>query len=302
MLWVALCLTALSVTSCQDVVDYDYGPYDFSAPTAAFILPPELEEISGLTVLDSTSIGAVQDERGDLFVIDVDSARITHVHDFGKRGDYEAIERVGDRVYVLRSDGRLYVIADWSSEKDEAVELETGLHGSCDAEGLATDDGERLLIVCKESAGEGRRKMRAVFAYDPANRVLALDPVYTIEEAPDDEDAPDDKAGTEDEAGTDEGTEARSAARLGLASVRGFKPAALAVHPRTGRIYVVSSVRKVIVVLEPGGAIHDVWPLPGSFFRQPEGLAFFPDGTLFIANEAAGAQPTLFRFAYTPTP
>ncbi len=264
-------------------------PYAFDAPDAAYALPSVLNEISGLTALDDRHLGAVQDEEGDLYVIDVDSARIVAVHNFGKDGDYEGVERVGDRVYVLRSDGRLFEIADWHTEKADADGFETGLHNRCDAEGLAAD-GDRLLIACKESAGRGRKGMRAIFAFDLETRTLQLEPAYAVHA---------DSFGVRGRSGADEAV--RELVRP-LADINGFKPAALAVHPLTGQLYIVSSVRKLVVVLERDGTLSAIWPLPDGLFRQPEGLAFLPDGTLFVSNEASGSNPTLLRFAYHPAP
>lgn len=273
----------------QPAVPLVAAPYAFDAPTAAFILPSVLGEVSGLAVLDERHLGAVQDEDGDLYVIDVDSARIVSVHDFGKKGDYEGIERLGDRVYVLRSDGRLFEIADWHVDEADADGFDSGLHGRCDAEGLAAQ-GTQLLIACKESAGKGRQGERAIFAFDPTARILQAQPAYTVHA---------DSFGVRGESAVDE--RVRELVRP-LADINAFKPAALAVHPMTEQLYIVSSVRKLIVVLETDGTLSAVWPLPEHLFRQPEGLAFLADGTLFIANEASGGDPTLLRFSYRPAP
>lgn len=266
------------------------APYDFDTPVAQFELPGRLDEISGLTVLDDTHLGAIQDEKGHLYVIDVETGGITHEHDFGKHGDYEGVERVGERVVVLRSDGQLAVIEDWRTEKAKAPTLDPGLHGSCDAEGLGYDvEGARLLIACKESPGQGRRGARAIYAFYLATNTLDPAPAYVI--AADSLSAP----------GGERSVDASVRALVRpFVDINAFKPSALAIHPVTGELYVLSSVRKVLVVLDRAGTINAVWPLSEDLFPQPEGLAFFPDGTLFIASEARGGSARLARFSYTP--
>jgi hypothetical protein len=37
--------------------------------------------------------------------------------------------------------------------------------------------------------------------------------------------------------------------------------------------------------------------LPAALYPQPEGIAFLPDGTLFISNEGPSGAATLLRFA-----
>ena len=264
------------------------APYRFDAPTAQFDLPGRLDEISGLTALGDGLLGAVQDEDGVLYVIDAATGEVEHEHDFGKGGDYEGVERVGDRVVVLRSDGELSVIEDWQRDKARAPTHDPGLHGSCDAEGLVYDaDGARLLIACKESPGGGLRGVRGVYAFDLATNTLDPTPAFVI--------AADSLAASDGQRAVD--VVVRTLVRP-LVDINAFKPSALGVHPTTGEIYVLSSVRKTIVVLDRAGAVMAVWPLPERLLPQPEALAFFPDGTLFLASEADGGQAHLLRYAY----
>ena len=78
------------------------GPYRFDQPVARFEMPDALREISALTVLPDGQLGAVQDEDGDLYVLSAETGRIEAVIPFGPPGDYEGIEFVGDRLFVLR--------------------------------------------------------------------------------------------------------------------------------------------------------------------------------------------------------
>jgi len=53
-----------------------------------------------------------------------------------------------------------------------------------------------------------------------------------------------------------------------------------------------------LAVLDRDGRIDGYALLSPTLFRQPEGMTFLPDGTLIIANEAAGAKATLLRFRW----
>ena len=241
-------------------------PYALDAPDATVELPAELEEISGLTRLPSGRLGAVQDEDGILYEIDASSGLITGRQTFRKGGDYEGVEWVGDSVWILESDGTLYdVHRGPDGVSAETVTHETRLRGRNDTEGLAWD-GERLLIACKESPGRGLDDVRAIWAYDPVTDSLSAAPVALLD-------------------------------RTRVDGQASFKPSALAVHPQTRELYVLSSVRKALAVLGPDGALRAVVPLPPALYRQPEGIVFAEDGTLYISNEAAGARATLLRFA-----
>jgi uncharacterized protein YjiK len=250
-------------------------PYRLDAPDTAFVLPPALREVSGLTAFADGRLGAVQDEDGVLYVLDAATGAVASEHRFHGAGDFEGVEAVGEAVWVLRSNGTLYEIAGGTGA---VTEHETALDGDCDAEGLAYEAaGNRLLIACKEDAGSELPGVRAIYAFDLRENRLSERPVALLDRRRLDGDAP-------------------------------FKPSALAVHPRTGQVYVLSSVRKALAVLGSDGRIAAALALPEARYPQPEGLAFLPDGTLFIANEGAAGLPrtrsggaaTLLRFSEVP--
>lgn len=247
------------------------APYDFNQPAALRYLPDDLEEISGLTLIDDRTLAAIQDEDGEVFFIDWETGDVSDSPKFEGDDDYEGIERVGDRLYVLRSDGTLFEIEGWRGDDLEVDRHKTDLDEDQDTEGLAYDAlANRLLIACKEDPGKRLKDVRAIYAFDLAEQELRDEAVFAIPLA---------AFGSEGEA---------------------FKPSALAVHPGTGQIYVVSSVHKVIVVLERDGTMAAVWPLPEGLLPQPEGLAFRSNGDLFIASEGQGARGRIALYTYRP--
>lgn len=267
------------------------APYVFDQPDALFRLPDTLTEISGITVLDAQTLGAIQDEKGKLYLLDLNTGEIKDDPRFEKDGDYEDLTRVGNRLFILRSDGRLIEIEDWTADDFETNTHKTKLSKKYDTEGLMYDEANnRLLIACKEYAGKNLKDKKAIYAFDLATEELTDEPVFTI-----------DIASVSDEAGPDSGPNAFIRDLLGDAlDLSGFKPSALAIHPATNDVYVLSSVLKVIAVLQSDGDLRAVWPLPDRLFRQPEGMAFLPNGDLFIASEGDGRDAVLMRFSYHP--
>lgn len=240
-------------------------PYALAAPDATIELPDELREISDLAILADGAIVAVQDEAGILYTLDPATGAVRTRTTFKERGDFEGVERVGEDVWALASNGDLYRIRRGAAEV-EAERIETGLAGRNDTEGLAYDAAHnRLLIACKENPGSGLGNVRAVYAFDLATRTLSDRPVVTLDRRLVDSDA-------------------------------SFKPSAIAVRPGTGELYILSSVRKAIAVVAPDGTLRTVVDLPDALYAQPEGLTFLPDGTLFISNEGPSGPATLLRF------
>ena len=263
------------------------GPYAFDRPDVAVDLDDDLDEISGLTVLADGRLAAVQDEDGIIYVLDPATGAITQEIDFEGDGDYEGIERVGEALWVLRSDGTLFEVTGWDDGDPDVDRHETDLDEEHDTEGLAYDAARRrLLIACKEYPGKGLKGQRAIYAFDLDSEQLAPEPAFLVDM---------------EAVGASLGEHPVNRAVRGvldpLVTLRGFKPSAVALHPGTREVYVLSSVQKVVVVLAPDGALRAVWPLPDALFAQPEGLALLPDGTLFIASEGDGQAPMLFRFS-----
>jgi uncharacterized protein YjiK len=237
-------------------------PYTLTAPAAVVELPDELREISGLTVLESGRLGAVQDESGTLYELDAATGAVLSREAFDARGDYEGVEQAGDDVWVLQSNGDLTRLRRGA----EAEVFETALAGRNDTEGLAYDAaGNRLLIACKENPGNGLGDVRAVYAFDLASETLSAAPVFTMD-------------------------------RTRLDAEDPFKPSAIAVRPGTGEAYVLSSVRRALAVVRADGTLLAVVELPEALYPQPEGIAFAPDGTLYISNEGPDGPDTLLRF------
>ena len=240
-------------------------PYRLAAPDAVVRLPAALREISGLTALGNGNLAAVQDEAGTLFELDPATGAVVSRRDFRTRGDFEGVERVGTDLWALEANGDLTRLRP-AGRAFDVEQFETGLAGRNDAEGLGYDAAEnRLLIACKESPGQGLGDVRAVYAFDLDTNTLSDAPVFTLDRARVDDADP-------------------------------FKPSAIAVRPGTGEIYVLSSVRKAVAVLDRRGALLTVVDLPTSLYAQPEGIAFAPDGTLFISNEGPDGPATLLRF------
>ena len=252
--------------------------YDFQNPEVSFALPDELHEISGLTALEDGRLAAIQDEEGILFILNGETGSIEATYPFGDDADYEGVERVDDRIFILRSNGTIFELTNWDDSEIDVRTHETDLKGRNDTEGLGYDAASgRLLIACKEDPGSDLDDdVRAIYAYDFETGDLSSEPWLQID------------LGQVEE-------------RLGGSGKGNFKPSAVAVHPTSQEVYVLSANDKALAVIDSDSRIVHVTPLDGDIFQQPEGLAFLPDGTLFISSEGGGGSAMLSRFSFQPT-
>ncbi len=269
--------------------------YAFDRPDRVYELPGLLDEISGLTLLDDLHLGAIDDESSSLFVIDVRTGKVTDRHKMGggKKLDYEGIERVGDTVYVLSSAGAIYEIRNWKSNKRITDRHETGLYSRNDNEGLAYDvANHRLLIACKEYPGKEMKGYKTIYAFDLEQERLLPEPVFKIDLA---------LVQVMASSGNATGATSKKKKKGWWKHRKQVKPAALAVHPLTQQLFIISSAKRRMIVLNSDGRMAAVYKLPKKYFVQAEGMAFLPNGDLFISNERANRKTaTLLRFNYRP--
>ena len=265
--------------------------YDYAAPRLIAALDKELDEISGLSLAaNQEELLAVQDETGKVYRLNARSGQLLWAVAFWKDGDYEGVEVVGEDIWVVKNTGTLYRITRPGAPDQHVEKYNGALTAENDVEGLTYDrKHNRLLLACKSDADDdgNDKDGRYIYAFDLATATLSERPVFAI---------------------------TREAVTNFLEQHPGvikheklcdffiqrddydLAPSAIAIHPTTGDLYLTSSVGKVLMVLTPGGQIKELHKLDKDYFPQPEGLAFAPNGDLFISTEAKKDRPArLYR-------
>lgn len=256
--------------------------YNLKAPDEKFFMPYVLEEISGLSFKAPNTILAVDDESGKLFQYDVSKKKIIHSISFHKSGDYEGIELVDNTVFILKSDGDLFQFTFTDEKKAEATKYENELSSRNDTEGLGYDrKTNRLLIACKEDGGiKGNElKGRAFYSVDVNEMKLNEEPAFII--------GPRQLKAF---------WEANRSFDYDKDRIK-FKPSAIATHPISGHFYILSSVGKMLVVVNSEGKIQATYPVSPRVLGQPEGLCFSPSGDMYISSEGEGDRGYILKFS-----
>lgn len=255
----------------------DSLPYDLHAPTLTLRLSdPALRELSGLgpTEHPGEFVG-IADERGEVFFLNEQGA-VTRRVLFQEKGDFEGVEMAGQCLYAIKSNGDVFEIGCWESGKPTITTYKTPLKKSDDVEGLGFDPERRVLLIACKGDPE-RDTVRGVFVFDLKTKTLNENPRYRIDPRDVNLLVPYDPEEKHDF----------------------FSPSAIAVHPLTHEIYLVSTALKRLVVLDPqSGKITHAARLDKRLLPQPEGLAFDGAGNLFIGSEGKGGDGLLLRFDY----
>ena len=160
-------------------------PYDLMDPENKVKLPDKLEEVSGLSYLGEQTLAMVQDEKGKIYIFDMEKEEISDDHKFGTNGDYEALEIIDNTAYVMKSDGVLYEVKDYSRETPPVRKFKTPLSSRNDVEGLGFLEAEgKLLIACKNSPGirdKTYRRKRAIYSFSLKDYTFDEEPFILID-------------------------------------------------------------------------------------------------------------------------
>lgn len=255
--------------------------YDFQRPTATYAVPAELQELSGQAWVSDQQLAGIEDETGDLFFYNLRTQRLDSTVHFAGPGDYEDVARVHGSFLILRSDGTLF-----KRTGRKTTTYPTGLTAANEPEGLSYDPASRtLLVACKSEPGAGLpATQRAVYRLNPATYRIDPKPAYVLDIAAILSRSPD---------AAWPGKAAKKTGRLSQ-----FAPSAVAVHPRTHHVFVLSARGNDLVELDAQGQLVAAQTLEPALFPQPEGLAFAPTSDLFASSEAGSkhGQGRLYRF------
>jgi uncharacterized protein YjiK len=246
------------------------GRHDLARSTAHFELPGRLDEISGLAVSPDGRLFAHDDERATIHELLVATGSVGKRFSAGDpplRGDFEGIAIAGERFFLVTSTGLLYEMRE-AEDRGEAPyrTSDTGLGAHCEVEGLDYDPmADALLLACKVSHPERGVIVIHRLPLDPDRRPLA--PI-----------------------------EVSRAAIAAHGVDADFEPSAVAVDP-TGTLILVSAPIESLIEVDRSGNVLAGYRLGRSRHPQPEGLAFGPDGTLYIADERNGQDARLTSYA-----
>lgn len=265
-----------SVEKINDVSGY----YDLLHPGKIWELPKKLKEISGQTWVDNNHLLAIEDLHPAIYLLRLDPTIVVEKKsEFetapDKKFDIEDVCKVGNIVYALWSHGSIFRITGWNTQP-HSVEYPTGLSKENNTEGLCYNPvSKNLLIACKKESEieDAKKSTRSVFEFDLKTNTLRPEPFLQIH---------------------------KKDFKKFVDEKLDFYPSAIAVHPITHEIYILSTKdTKCMARFSYDGNPISLQFIDKDLMPQPEGICFAPDGTLYISTEGKhGDKPEILKFSY----
>src|SRR5690606_28005438 len=212
--------------------------YDLNQPEV-FELTDELEEMSGMTFLQGSpdTIFAQQGEAGRLFFFALGDENPKQTR-FATDGDYEDIAMLGDDVVMQRRGGCLYrfTVNQRHDKQVESVATWKKPFPEGEYESLATRAGDsRLYILCKDCEADRKQEVTTGYAFRLTDdETINKERSFSISHA--------------------------QIERYAPLEGKAFRPSAMAWNPHTNEWYVVSSINKLLVVLDDAWQVKEVHP------------------------------------------
>jgi len=229
-----------------------------------WVLPRVLEEVSGISYIGNERIACIQDEIGEIFIYNLVSKEVDKRIKFAEKDDFEGLATINGKAYILRSDGKIFVVDDIMEENPNIESYDTEMSFKYDFEGLCYDEkNNRLLLAAKSNAFRSQNQFKPVYEFSLETKKINPEPIYKLAY-----DNPIfsglDSAGDPDI----------------------FRTSEIKIHPTNGKIYMLDGVIGKLLILDKNWKAENLYVFNPDEFPQPEGLTFTPDGKkMYISNE-----------------
>lgn len=263
--------------------------YRFDSVASEIQLPEELKEISGIKLADTNTFVAIDDNRSALFLVDATTGQTREIKIQGAYRNFEDVEVLGSKIYILQGNGEILEL-DQPLPADSLIQPVAVYQNKledADCEGLFYDHKTQRMLVAYKNYGKDH-SYKPIYAFYPANRHFSANPIISLSIA----DMKESMFHTDFEKFSLKVNE----------KIKGkkqlFEPSAIAIHPLSSDIYVLSAKNSLLAVYDSKWRLTGVYALPVNRTQQCEGLCFDSAGNIYISNEARSKPANIIKFLY----
>jgi SdiA-regulated len=239
-------------------------------------LGKSLNEISGICYnTEDSSLLAVSDSRRKIIRINLKKLKLKdYTGDVVPPDqDLEDLVKLDSSLYLLSSKGLIYEVPLRARDSGEVQSYLFPSDKQNDFETLYYDaSANGLVMLCKNCADDKGHQIRSAYLFNLKTKSFDTTAFYRISTA--------------------------DVKKILKNDDAKFDPSAAAIHPINKRLYILSSAGNLLVIADTRGKVIEAFKLNPDKYPQAEGIAFAPNGEMYITNEGKRDKPTLQVFSF----
>jgi hypothetical protein len=250
------------------------GYFDLQHPNSVRTLPMGVQPFSDVTLLDSTHLIGLDQESGSLFVYDMDANSVSPFLPWDLGSKIRNISTV-DSTLLLVDDAKHihFLSAPYDAASLTTLNLENEQFEAVSV--CFHQESHRLFLMTSNEERTEGYSSSSVYAYNLNQRKLNVQPLFSI-------------SGEDIEAFAIQNNLIAPHSDLSIVDdtleTMNFTPSAIAVHPKTNEIYVLSRADHSLVVFNQFGEIVNFTSLDKTTFSDPSAMTFKKSGDLVITD------------------
>ena len=248
------------------------GYFDLANPSTVSSFPMGVASFSDVTMLDSTHMIGIEPVNGNVMMIDLLNNSIASQLSLGSEFKFVDVSKMDSTLILFDSNSKVHFLLPPYDSTSFVSTNETKENFS--TSGICFHEStKRLFLLSEVQEKEEGQFSSFLYAFNLNKRQLREEPLFEIN-----------SFAIETFAINNNLRLPRNKVTYDGDTVEGlnFTPSALAIHPKTNEIYVLSSDDRTLVVYNQFGDVVNFTVLDAMIFSKPTGMTFQENGDLLI--------------------
>ncbi len=248
------------------------GYFDLANPSTVSSFPMGVASFTDVTMLDSTHMIGIEPVNGNVMMIDLLNNSIASQLSLGSEFKFVDVSKMDSTLILFDSNSKVHFLLPPYDSTSFVSTNETKENFS--TSGICFHEStKRLFLLSEVQEKEEGQFSSFLYAFNLNKRQLREEPLFEIN-----------SFAIETFAINNNLRLPRNKVTYDGDTVEGlnFTPSALAIHPKTNEIYVLSSDDRTLVVYNQFGDVVNFTVLDAMIFSKPTGMTFQENGDLLI--------------------
>jgi hypothetical protein len=250
------------------------GYFNLAQSDQISLLPMGIESFSDIAFLDSTILICLQEDKSSLVLFDLSSNQVSTPITINLPNKIIDFSRIDSTIILLDDQVQVhFLLPPYDSS---SLVTENDILGNWKSAATCIHEStKRMFILTQNNLEIDNPISNSIYTYTISKRKLNEKALFDISISDIEMFAIENNIATPQNKFTD---------LSDSLSQLIFNPTAMAIHPKTNEIYILSSENRSIVVFNQFGEVQDLFFLDEKLVSNPKAMTFHPSGDLLISN------------------